>query len=540
MSAATIPTPTSGSDVIQTSLINEQYRIGTGIWSYLLGTSCWAKLINRGTWPDGLGSSISTLNFERALIGTTTGKGTWANHTALGASSVATGSSPPDISTSRGLPPVGVVQATQRVRTYNLLWTAVESVRINVSDARFSWQFKEQISSMYELLQDATKRVWTYQVREEYFRLADYKVLPGVPESGATNTLADLTVTGPSSFATLTGYSLAQLNATGGTPSGGFSTNHSVLTGGVLRAIYPVLNRQGAGIAANMKAGGKPVYPLVCSLETSEGLKREPGARSDIRFAEMGKGGASDLLKPMGYDESLCGFTHVIDDEVPRFTLAVNSGLYDFTEVSPWSYQAGSISTAVASATSTGAPSGCYIATVTSSAGLVAGQIVTITASTASDEEVQGQRRVRSVPSTTTVIIEDAAFTDTYAGTMAGYATNGQGGWVPNTSYDTAPYELSYILHPEAMEILTTDSLTTLGSTTEFDPTTSIGNFRWTNIRHEVNNPDGTMGYFRAVLEEASKPMKTKFAWCILHRRPDPTFLAAPGTFAVSGLGYTA
>jgi hypothetical protein len=482
-----------------------------------------------------MGDSLKTVNWERALAGST-GRATWLPHRLLGFSSAATGNSPPDISASagRGLPPVTVIQASQRVRDYNLVWAALESVRIDVRDARMTWKFMENISSLYDLLQNAVSRAWTYQVREEFFRLCDFKILLGTPESGSQNAQADLTVVGPSSFATMLAYTAAQVNHTGGTISAGASDRHSILTGGVLDDLYARLNRRGAGVSPKMRGSGKPVYPLICSPETSMGLQKEPGTRSDIRWDD-----ASPLLKSLGYDRSLKGYMHVLDDEVPRFTFADAGGSsFGFTEVLPWTQVAGSVSTAIASATSSGAPTGCYIATVTSSAAIVAGSIVTITASSASDEEVQGFRRVRSVPSATTVIIEDANFADTYAGTLT-TQTNGEVAWEENSSYNTAPYEMSFIAHPDVMEILTMPDVTSLGHGAEFDAAKSLGDFKWMNVQDEIRNPDKTMGYFRAVLEEASKPKTTKFGIAIMHRRPDPTVLAAPSLSTISGLGYT-
>lgn len=534
MASTTIPSPTTGSDVIQQPFVNESGRLGSDIWRYMYDVSPWARVVERGTWPDGMGDAIRVLNYERALAGTTNGKGTWTNHRAHGFSTATAGNSPPDIGTGRGLPTATVIQVTQRVREYNLKWTAVESIRLDINDMKFSFQWKEQMKTMYDCLQDAAMRVWTYQTREEYFRLCGNKYIIGINTTGTTaSVLADLSVTGATDFATLVDFTLAQLNATGSTVSGGFSTAHGCISNGVLRDIHARMSRLGAGRSSGMSADGAPVYPLILSPEASDYLIREAGTRSDLRW-----GNAGELLKPLGVTRSFCGFSHVIDHEVPRFTLALDSATYDFTEVLPWTYQAGSVSTAVASATTTGAPTGCYIATVTSSAGIVAGQVVTITASSASDEEVQGERRVRSVPSSTTVVIEDANFTDTYAGTLT-TNNNGQAGWVENTSYHTAPYEMYFILHPEVMKALVPGSVTSAGSGTTFDPRNSIGDFKWRNILDETRNPDGTFGYFRGILEFASKPIKTAFGWAIMARRPDPAYTSAPSLSLTSGLGLT-
>jgi hypothetical protein len=539
MAATFIPSPTTGSTAIQQNFINESGRIGEGLFRYAYDVSPWARVVKRGLWPDGMGDSIRVLNYERALVGTDKGKGTWTNHRAHGFSTVASANVATDISTSRGLPPAGVVQVTQRLREYNLAWTAVESTRIDVRDAAFSFQFKEQMKTLYDCLLDAGMRVWSYRTREEYFRLCANKVCIGTPESSTpTVALADTSVTGAVDFATLKGFSLAQLNMTGAAPSGGFSTKHSVLTGGVLRDIYARLCRNGAGKNSGGMSDGAPVFPLLTSPETSDYLIREAGTRNDLRW-----GNAGELLKPLGVTRSLCGFSHVLDHEVPRFTLAINSSVYDFTEVTPWSYQTGSVSVAITAA-ATASSGTATLLTVTNSdpewgsRGLVAGSVVTIAPTSASDSDYSGTFRVLSVPSLTTVLI-DKTFTADMTGRLT-TNTNGQGGWGENAEYHTAPYEMSFILHPEVMEALTRNATTSLGAGTNFDPTTRIGDFNWVNIRHEQYNPDGTFGYFRGILEFASKPMKTQFGWAIIHRRPDPTVLAAPSISVTSGLGLTA
>lgn len=527
MAATHIPTPTSGSTTIQQQFINESGRIGADIFRYAYDTSPWARVIKRGLWPDGMGDQISVLNYERALAGTN-GKGSWSNHRATGFSDA----SPSAIAAGRGLPSAVVVQFTQRLRQYNLAWTAVESPRIDVRDAAFSFQFKQQMTMMYDGLVDAAMRVWSYRTREEYFRLVGNKVIIGTPESGSLNALADLGVVAPTDFSTMVGYSLAQLNMTGAAPSGGFSTKHSVLTGGVLRDIYARLSRNGAGRNSGGLADGAPVYNLICSPETSDYLIREAGTRNDLRWADAGQ-----LLKPLGVTRSLAGFAHVVDHEVPRFTLALNGSVYDFTEQMPWTVQTGSISTEFTGATTALSGTATRLDSVASISGLTVGSRVTIQPKTADDESYSGTFTVLSLTSTTVTI--DKTWTSTANGVLI-TNTNGQNGFLDNASYNTAPYEMSFILHPEVMEALTRNSTTSLGNGTKFDPTTSIGDFKFQNIPNEATNPDGTFGYFRGILEFASMPRKTAYGWAIMHRRPDPTVLAAPNISVTSGLGLTA
>jgi hypothetical protein len=48
-----------------------------------------------------------------------------------------------------------------------------------------------------------------------------------------------------------------------------------------------------------------------------------------------------------------------------------------------------------------------------------------------------------------------------------------------------------------------------------------MGEFKWLNIRDTADNPDGTIGYFRAVLSSGSKPVFPEWGYVIRHARCD-------------------
>lgn len=89
---------------------------------------------------------------------------------------------------------------------------------------------------------------------------------------------------------------------------------------------------------------------------------------------------------------------------------------------------------------------------------------------------------------------------------------------IPNPAYDTAAYELAYVLHEEVMESLIPGPVSA-GSGVSFNPVNYRGDFKWLNIPDEVINPDGTVGFFRGVLASASKPIKTNFGYVIAFQR---------------------
>lgn len=91
-----------------------------------------------------------------------------------------------------------------------------------------------------------------------------------------------------------------------------------------------------------------------------------------------------------------------------------------------------------------------------------------------------------------------------------------------NASYETAPYELAFIIHPEVMEYQVPTPFSGSNGIT-FNPLNYRGDFKWTNILNEVTNPDGNNGFFRGVLASASKPIKTDFGYAILFQRTSIT-----------------
>ena len=91
-----------------------------------------------------------------------------------------------------------------------------------------------------------------------------------------------------------------------------------------------------------------------------------------------------------------------------------------------------------------------------------------------------------------------------------------------NAAYETAPYELAFIIHPEVMEAQVPTSFSGSNGLT-FNPLNYRGDFKWTNILNEITNPDGSIGFFRGVLASASKPIKTDFGYAILFKRDSAT-----------------
>ena len=91
-----------------------------------------------------------------------------------------------------------------------------------------------------------------------------------------------------------------------------------------------------------------------------------------------------------------------------------------------------------------------------------------------------------------------------------------------NNSYDSAEYEVAYVLHPSVYESQIPAPFGGSNGVT-FNPVDYSGDFKWTNILSESTNPDGTIGFFRGILAAASKPIKTDFGYAIIFKRDDTT-----------------
>jgi hypothetical protein len=91
-----------------------------------------------------------------------------------------------------------------------------------------------------------------------------------------------------------------------------------------------------------------------------------------------------------------------------------------------------------------------------------------------------------------------------------------------NSAYDSAEYEVAYVLHPSVYE---SQIPAPFGGSNglSFNPVDYSGEFKWTNILSESTNPDGTIGFFRGILAAASKPIKTDLGYAVIFKRDDTT-----------------
>lgn len=101
--------------------------------------------------------------------------------------------------------------------------------------------------------------------------------------------------------------------------------------------------------------------------------------------------------------------------------------------------------------------------------------------------------------------------------------------FVPNPAYYTATHEDSIIFHPDVFTSLVPKPIGATGQMA-FDPQSYRGDFRWRNIPDRVCNPDGNIGFFRAIFSSGSKPVFKNLGYVIRHLRcaEDLSLLSCP------------
>lgn len=91
-----------------------------------------------------------------------------------------------------------------------------------------------------------------------------------------------------------------------------------------------------------------------------------------------------------------------------------------------------------------------------------------------------------------------------------------------NPNYRTAAWQDSFIFHPEVFKVLFPNSIGDAGGGMSFQPVQYRGEWKFKN---EINldtasaayNPDGTLGFFRAIFSSASEPLFTNYGYRIRH-----------------------
>ena len=318
---------TASTTAIDTILAEEANRIGSDIHKRVTHTSPWIDLVKKSAFPDGMGYKLTTLVYDRALptvdavgdeiMGGGAGwndVGTVAAANEFGASMldqpIADAADSVQAANGSGSDQRNYVNFSKVIKQYNIKRAILESPRINVDDLRYAAHRQEQLRAVMDSLAESTRWSWEERYRAEFDRLADNCVLCATSSGSTFRTGQEGTVAGDQVLGTVAANSAGVADDTASYVNGDISN-------AILDKIYNQLVRKGAGRNAYGRENGRPVFALVCSSEASYGLMTESDAiRQDIRYNNSK---VSDLIAPLGIEQSFRGFYHLIDDLTPRF-----------------------------------------------------------------------------------------------------------------------------------------------------------------------------------------------------------------------------
>jgi hypothetical protein len=354
INAGQLFTQTDGTTNIDTILTQEANRIGSDIHRRTLHVSPWMDLIKQTAFPDGMGYTLGTLIYDRALPVTTAN-----GSTLFGTSWTDVGANPAvstDFTPNTGLTNTvstldqlivggqdtnigaadgkAFISFARQLKQYSLKRAVVESPRINVEDLRFAAYRQEQLRAVMDALTDSTRYSWEERYRDEYDKLCA-NFVPCLATGTPFVTTIDVS-DGTKKENTAT----ASINLDNDFVSSGVDIDYTPsanISNKILDSIYFRLVRAGAGTNAYGRENARPVFALVCSSEASYALQTEAGFRDDVRYNNAK---VSDLIAPLGIEKSFRGFYHLIDDLAPRFTASTGT----LTRVSPYSASSGVIS----------------------------------------------------------------------------------------------------------------------------------------------------------------------------------------------------
>ena len=453
----------------------------------------WITLGKKEIWGDEMSSKQKTMQFDRAMLeenglaADLVEEVDWAD--------VATDVSLNDSEANHlsgsgdGLPPADTVTFTETLRDYRLQHKAVWGPPMNTNNLRDKFKRVQQMAACTDALADQGRELQINRSRSEYKRVADKLI---VLDSGFN--------LNPSSYGSVAFPA----------PSG---TDASILTNDFTDIIYEYLNHQGAGVGALGEAGGSSSYSLITSPRSSRRLvTADPERREDFRYSSQNE----YLLKSMGQKVSYNGFVHTCDEKTDRweqsslgsFALAA-TGVVTYT-VTPYIPYKGTTITIggvdyVVSKRQT--QSGVFnLATRTGAGTLIV-------------------KRADGTPVASGFfpVVAAATCAAWYAVPQFHVALTGTTGdgtsklkRVPNPNWLTATWEDSYIFHQGVCTTLVPRPITSVGQAS-FPAMNYAGNYRWTNYEDRDDNPDGSIGQFRGVWSNGTRPDSPEFGVVIRH-----------------------
>lgn len=449
----------------------------------------WINLYSQEFWEDQTSSVQKTYTFDRAIVVDSSGDEAdpvdWENTTTAATDTNSDGAYR-QTGTGDGIPPADYLEYTQTIRDCNLQHKAIWGPPMNTNKLRDKFERAKQVDATVKAMADQEREFWVDRKRDEYTRICDNLV---VLDSGFSLDGGDYN-------------SLAFPAATG--------TDSSILTNGFLDEIYEYMNLHGAAKGCMGFADNRPVYGLVTSARQGRRLiHADPDIREDFRYSSQNE----KLLAPMGVKYTYNGWTYLSDDMIKR-----------------WEWYATGQTATIAITETTGAYtlSAALGNESTNGAQLTKGSVI---------YRAGVAYIVKSTSSTTAGVVVRADGAAVGSGLTASNAftawlrvpqfvmatVGGVRRRIPNPKWLIATWEDSYVFHQATCTSLVPRPISAVGKA-NFAPLNYAGEIKWTNYEDKTDNPDKTIGQFRAVMANGTRPDNPEFGIAIRHLavpRPD-------------------
>lgn len=250
-------------------------RLEGQVYRKMRATGRVAALMEKQNFPDGIGYNPSTVSTLRSGI---TGGSGWVPVQS------------PDNPTNNCQLDPGVITPARLIQNYGIVQNQVKSSLICLTDARFSYEWEQQVTQTKQNFVGNIVDLWEDYSKSQ-FQLWANKV---VFNSSATVT---------------TGASFANTPAT------------YTATQSILNRLYNRIMQDGGGEEPYAKSNGAALLTLILSAEARENIIANNAAtRQDFNFAQMGYGQkGAELLQSWGIDRAYGGYMHCIDYRMPRY-----------------------------------------------------------------------------------------------------------------------------------------------------------------------------------------------------------------------------
>ena len=501
---------------IEQLLINEANRIGPDIYRKTLNTSPWLKLIKKDTWPDEMGQSINVLTYERSLpinslawsSSSTSGSGSLSNWSGVTLDPVSSSAYQTAVaaaataytSATAGSPTAATVLAAKTA--YDTAITAANALYNNGTSAAGSANpgpgtavptaqivnFAQTLRS-YNLTQTAIQSP-AISVNDLRFSLKRKEQLSNIFDILSENTSYAWQDRFRDEYVRLSQNKIvANVTSTGALVS--FTGENAVFA--------DVASLTGGSSSATLAQLG--YVPPVGSNAPASILTQGILDRVYMKLIRDGAG-----TNALDRENSRPVFGIICSSETSRNLIHDNP---DIRQDYRWSSKVNELLTPLGIERS------------------YAGFFHMV------DDWGPRYNLVTPITGTTT---GGGAFVRVYPYKMV--ATTQGYKWDINPAYESATYEDTIVFHQDVFQNLVPKPITSVGAAS-FDAVSYMGEFKWRNIPHRDDNPDGNIGFFRAVLSAGSKPIRPEWGYVIRHLRAStPLGLLNTSTAAQNISGY--